>query len=311
VHLHNIHGYYINIELLFNYLRKNNKKVIWTLHDCWAFTGHCSYFDYIKCDKWKTKCEKCMQKKEYPCSKLIDNSSWNYERKKELFTAIKKENMQIITPSVWLSNLAKESFLKKYDVKVINNGIDTDVFKPTESDFRDKYNLNDKFVILGVASIWNNRKGIKFFYELSEVLDESYKIVLVGISDKDMKKVPANILAINKTNNTKELAKIYTAADVFVNPTLEDNYPTTNLEAISCNTPVITFDSGGSGECIEFSDNYLGIVVKDKCTKELIKAINSIKINKKLININVNAFNKRDKYVEYIKIYNLISNRGK
>ena len=156
VHLHNIHGYYINIEMLFNYLKKNNIRVIWTLHDCWAFTGQCPHFAAAKCDKWKTECKKCPMIHEYPRT-FKDNSNWNYKKKKELFTGL---NMTIVTPSKWLANLVKESYLKDYQVKVINNGVDTDVFKPTPSDFRKKYNLKDKKIILGVASVWTEKKRI-------------------------------------------------------------------------------------------------------------------------------------------------------
>lgn len=248
IHLHNIHGYYINIEILFDYLKTCGKRIHWTLHDCWAFTGHCSHFTYVKCDSWKTGCKNCPQKKEYPSSILFDNSKQNWIKKKELFTGI--PNMTIITPSEWLAGLVKESYLKEYPVTVINNGIDTDVFQPTPSDFRQRYHLEDKTILLGVASTWNDRKGFGDFIKLSEILDDSYKIVLVGLSDKQMKLIPQNILGITRTNSTKELAQIYTAADVFLNLTYEDNYPTVNLEAQACGTPVITYDTGGSVESV-------------------------------------------------------------
>ena len=249
IHLHNIHGYYINIEILFNYLKEANKPVIWTLHDCWAFTGHCAYFDYVGCSKWKNGCNKCPQKEGYPTSKVFDNSKLNYEKKRELFTSVK--NMTIVTPSKWLANLVKESFLGKYPVEVINNGIDLDIFKPTKSYFREQYGLEDKFIVLGVASVWEERKGLKYFVELSKELSDDYKIVVVGVTEKQKKELPNNILAITRTNNVKELAEIYTVADVFVNPTLEDNFPTTNLEALACGTPVISFNTGGSVESID------------------------------------------------------------
>ena len=248
IHLHNIHGYYINIEILFDYLKTCGKRILWTLHDCWAFTGHCSHFTYVKCDRWKTGCNNCPQKKEYPASIILDNSKQNWIKKKELFTGI--PNMTIITPSEWLAGLVKESYLKEYPVTVINNGIDTDVFQPTPSDFRQRYHLEDKTILLGVASTWNDRKGFGDFIKLSEMLDDSYKIVLVGLSDKQMKLIPQNILGITRTNSTKELAQIYTAADVFLNLTYEDNYPTVNLEAQACGTPVITYDTGGSVESV-------------------------------------------------------------
>lgn len=248
IHLHNIHGYYINVEILFNYLAESNKPVVWTLHDCWAFTGHCAYYSYVKCDKWKTGCFNCPQKKRYPSSYLWDASKQNWLKKKALFTRVKK--MTLVTPSNWLANEVNQSFLNKYPVKVIPNGIDLNVFKPTFSDFKEKNGLVGKMVILGVASTWGARKGVKDFVELSKILDDSYKIILVGLTEPQKKELPSNILKITRTNNVRELAEIYTAADVFFNPTYEDNYPTVNLEAQACGTPVITYKTGGSMESV-------------------------------------------------------------
>ncbi|WP_142420714.1 glycosyltransferase [Clostridium perfringens] len=299
IHLHNIHGYYINIEILFNYLKELDKKVIWTLHDCWAFTGHCSHFDYIGCDKWKAECEKCPQKKEYPSSILKNNSNWNYEKKKQLFTSV--NNMTIVTPSRWLSNLVKESFLNKYPIKVINNGIDLGIFKPTKSNFREKHNLQDKIIILGVASVWTKKKGFYYFIEVAKKLNDSFKVVMVGISEKQKTRLPKNILAISRTNNAKELAEIYSAADIFINPTLEDTYPTTNLEAIACNTKVITFDVGGSKEAV--LDNNNSIVNGRDCDSLIDKIID---FSKDLSNVELEnkiMLDKNKKYKEYEKIY--------
>ena len=248
IHLHNIHGYYINIEVLFKYLAESNKPVIWTLHDCWAFTGHCAYFSYVKCDKWKTGCFNCPQKKRYPLSLLWDASKQNWQKKKALFTSVK--NMTLVTPSKWLANEVKKSFLSNYPMNVIANGIDLDVFKPTPSDFKEKNGLVGKKIILGVASSWSECKGLKDFIELSKILDEKYKIVLVGLSGNQIKELPENVMAISRTNNVKELAEIYTAADIFFNPTYEDNFPTVNLEAQACGTPVITYKTGGSVESV-------------------------------------------------------------
>ena len=305
IHLHNIHGYYINIEILFNYLKEANKPVIWTLHDCWAFTGHCSHFDYIGCDKWKYGCKKCIQKNEYPASKVMDNSKFNYEKKKELFTSVK--NMTIVTPSKWLANLVKESFLAKYPVEVINNGIDLDVFKPTESNFRAEYNLQDKFIVLGVASVWTERKGLKYFIELSKDLSDDYKIVIVGVNKKQKKELPKNILAITRTNNVNELAEIYTAADIFVNPTLEEVLGLTNLEALACGTPVITFKTGGSVECI---DNISGFIVEKEDISKLKEIIKLTFKNNKYIKASncINRvrykFKNEHNYFKYVALYN-------
>lgn len=250
VWLHNIHGYYINVEILFKWIKSRPKmRVKWTLHDCWAFTGHCAYFTMAGCDKWKTGCEDCPQKSAYPASNLLDRSWSNYARKKRVFTGV--QCMTLITPSKWLANLTRESFLREYPVEVCNNTIDVTIFKPTYGDFRERYGLVGKKIILGVASVWDERKGLKDFLALSSQLDECCAIVLVGLSAQQMQNLPENILGISRTNSAAELAQIYTAADVFFNPTYEDNYPTVNLEAEACGTRVITYDTGGSPETIQ------------------------------------------------------------
>ncbi|MFZ7942500.1 glycosyltransferase family 4 protein [Neobacillus sp. 19] len=303
IHLHNIHGYYINIEILFDYLKSAIKPVVWTLHDCWAFTGHCAYFDYANCNKWETGCHNCPQKQSYPASLFIDNSKSNYKRKKEIFSEVK--NMTIITPSKWLSSLVEKSFLKEYPVKLINNGIDLSIFKPTESRIKERYNLTDKFIILGVASTWDRRKGLNYFIDLASQLNEdTYRIVLVGISDKQKKILPSNIVGITRTNDVQELAEIYTSANIFVNPTLEDNFPTTNLESLACGTPVVSFNTGGSPESI---NDTCGIVVEKGNIDELIKVIEEQRLNNKFnLSDCVNRsklFDKNARYREYINVY--------
>ncbi|MGX9134410.1 glycosyltransferase [Rummeliibacillus sp. JY-2-4R] len=304
IHLHNIHGYYINVELLFDYLKKANKPVIWTLHDCWVFTGHCSHFDYIKCEKWKTCCNKCPQKNEYPSSIIFDNSKINYIKKREIFTGIK--NLTIVTPSEWLANKVKESFLHEYPIIVINNGIDMETFKPIKSNIRRKYKIEDKFIILGVASIWGERKGLKYFLKLSEKIKSNEIIILVGLNKTQKEKLPKNIIGITNTTDKKELAEIYTAADVFVNPTLEDNFPTTNLEALSCGTPVITFATGGSVESV---DENCGFIVEKGDLEDMIEKIYLIKSSTNL-NYSKNAlirarslYRSDERYLDYLQTY--------
>ena len=197
--LHNIHGYYIHIGLLFDYLRSCGKRIYWTLHDCWSFTGHCAYFDFVGCDRWKTGCHHCPQLKTYPASMILDNSRKNYENKKQAFTGI--PNMTLITPSKWLAGRVKESFLGEYPVEVVYNTVNTDVFKPTPSNFREKHGLEDKRIVLGVASVWEERKGMRDFVKLSELLDESWKIVLVGTTEEDREKLPECILALPRTSS--------------------------------------------------------------------------------------------------------------
>ncbi len=247
--LHNIHGYYINYELLFKWIKSRPQmKVYWTLHDCWAFTGHCCYFSYKGCEKWQGGCSSCPLLKTYPASYLLDQSHNNYRRKKDAFAGVK--NLTVITPSHWLAGLVKQSFLKDYPIEVRHNTIDTEVFRPTPGNFREKHGLSGKVILLGIASVWEERKGLDDFIRLSGMLGEQYKIVLVGLSEKQMKEIPASILGITKTNSKRELAEIYSAADFFLNLTYEDNYPTVNLEAQACGTPCITYRTGGSVECV-------------------------------------------------------------
>ena len=248
IQLHSLHGYYINIEMLFDYIKQNKIKVVWTLHDCWGFTGHCAYFDAVRCSKWKTGCYECCQKNTYPASYIIDNSKKNWEDKRNVFTGV---DMTIVTPCNWLKGLVKKSFLSEYNVETIYNGIDTDIFKHTESDFRERNGLKDSFIILGVAGEWTKRKGLDDFISLNKIIEKDYrniKIVLVGLNKKQIKNLPRNILGLERTSSAIKLAEIYSAADVFFNPTYEDNYPTTNLESIACGTPVVTYDTGGSPE---------------------------------------------------------------
>ena len=248
IHLHNLHQYVLNLPMLFRYIKKSGARVVWTLHDCWSFTGSCSHFDYVGCEKWKTGCHNCPQKREYPKS-YVDNSKWMYGMKKKWFTGI--EDMTIVTPSQWLADLVGQSFLKEYPVRVINNGIDLDIFQPRESDFRETYGCRDKFVVLGVAFDWGHRKGLDVMIHLAQRLGEEYQVVLVGTNETIDAQLPENIISIHQTDNQQQLAEIYSAADLFVNPTREEVLGLVNVEALACGTPVITFASGGSPECID------------------------------------------------------------
>lgn len=306
IQIHILHGYYINIEILFNYIRQKGIPVIWTFHDCWAFTGHCPYFDLVGCEKWKTGCHNCQQKFHHPTSWLLDNSKWNWEKKKELFTSI--EDLTIVTPSKWLAGLVQQSFLKNCCVEVINNGINVNDFKPTEGSFRKYYGLENKKIVLGVSSTWCKSKGLDDFIELSIKLSDDYKIVLVGLNKKQLAALPKQILGIERTDNVHQLAEIYTAADVFVNPTYEDNYPTTNLEALACGTPVITYNTGGSVEAV--MESGYGVVVEQGNIKELTNGIVQLPLEKKekhsLFQCDENL-----NYKKYVKLYEKILKKKK
>lgn len=296
IHLHNLHGYYINIGVLFEYLKEANKKVIWTLHDCWAFTGHSALCDGIQCERWKKGCFDCPQKGEYPRT-LRDNSEANWKRKKKILTGV--SNMTIVTPSNWLANCVKESFLNCYKIQVIHNGIDTLKFHSQKSDFKEKYRLNNKFIILGVASTWNNLKGYRDFIKLSQILDETYQIILVGVSDKQRRKLPKRIIGIRRTNSIEELVDIYNAADVFLNLSYCDTYPTVILEALCCGVPVITYNTGGSPECI-VSEN--GIIVQRGQIEEVAKKIEKSKSEKTLDGKMISRYDKKRTLQLYLKL---------
>lgn len=248
IHLHDIHGYYVNLKMLFKFLKKFGKPIVWTQHDCWAFTGHCAHFELAKCEKWKTQCLKCPQKKEYPKCIGKSRAKKNYREKKMWFANLDERDLILTSPSEWLAGLVRQSFLGKYQVKVVPNGIDTNSFRPTKSDFRDKYNLENKKIILGVASDWSKKKGLHDFIKLSGMLSDDYKIVLVGLNDKQLKTLPRKILGIRRTANVQELAGVYSAADIFVNPTYEETFGLTTVEAQACGTPAIVYDTGG---CLE------------------------------------------------------------
>ena len=255
VHLHNIHGYYVNIELLFGWLASHRCQVRWTLHDCWAFTGHCAHFTYVKCAQWKSHCahsKPCPQLDTYPKTISKANCARNYEDKRRIFTSVPPERMMLITPSQWLADLVGESFLKGYPVEVRHNTIDTDVFKPTPSDFRERYGIGDRFMVLGVASPWTERKGLSDFVRLAGELDsERYAIVLVGLSEKQIKQLSKQLVALPKTESQDELAEAYSAADVFVHPGVEETFGLTVAEAQACGTPAVVTEGSA---CAEIAD---------------------------------------------------------
>lgn len=304
IHLHNLHGWFINLPMLFGYIKKRNIPVIWTLHDCWSFTGHCTYYSMVGCDKWKAGCHHCPQYRAYPQS-YFDHSKAMWKNKKKWFTDV--QNMTIVTPSQWLADQVRASFLQDYPVQVINNGIDLTVFKPTDGSFRSKYNCENKFILLGVAYDWDKRKGLDVFLELEKRLGDTFQIVLVGTNEELDKELPNNIISIHRTQNQTELAQIYTAADLFVNPTREDNYPTVNMEAIACGTPVLTFRTGGSPE---IPDAGSGCVVECDDIDTFEREIRAIAEDDLYPAANCLAhgktFDKNERFKEYVALYNRV-----
>ena len=307
VHIHNIHGYFLNYQILFDYLSKAGIPVVWTVHDCWLYTGHCYYYSFAGCDRWQTGCHHCPQKKEFPTSLFCDRSRRNFEDKKAAFTSMPLDRMTIVPVSEWIRNEMRRSFLNAYPFRVIHNGINTDIFNIYDDrQVRTAFGLGDRHILLGVASIWSREKGLDDFIRMAGMLNEDEVIVLVGIKPEDRKRLPDNVVGIARTENIRQLAELYAAADVFVNPTWQDNYPTVNMEAIACGTPVVTYRTGGSVEVITPST---GMIVEQGNLNELLKSIREIESKDKasyqeacrkyaLLN-----FKKEDRYMEYLRLY--------
>lgn len=308
IHLHVIHGSYINVSMLFNYIKKYNIPVIWTFHDPWAFTGSCVEFEHVNCFKWRNSCENCQLKKSYPKSLLFDNSSWMHKKKIKMFSNI--NNMTIITPSKWLANYARQSYLGNYNIEVINNGIDLSRYKKVQSDFRKKYQLNDKYIILGVANGWSESKGLETFIELSRMLSNNFAIVLVGTSEQIDQNLPENIISIHKTYNQEELVKIYSSADLFVNPTKDDNLPTVNIEALACGTPVISYCIGG---CPEIINDKSGEVIEtdniEKLKDEIIRICKDKPFKSSDCIKRAHQFDANERCKDYLNVYKRILNK--
>ncbi len=301
IHLHNIHGYYINYPILFKFLSELGKPIVWTLHDCWSMTGHCVHFESVGCDKWKVGCHDCQYHNTYPASFIKDNSSNNYQSKKYFFTL--PENMTIVPVCHWLGELVKVSYLGKYPVRVIHNGINLNLFSPQIG----RPAQEDKFTLLGVASNWNYDKGRAEFSELSK--NENYRVIMVGVSDEIKKQLPPTIHCVKRTSNISELVDLYSKADVFVNPTRNDTYPTVNLEALACGTPVVTYRTGGSPESVDWKT---GSVVERGDFYGLASAIESIRnktFDERMAQRKAcreraeKLFDRNDCYEQYVKLY--------
>lgn len=318
IHIHNIHGYFLNYRILFDFLSHSGIQVIWTVHDCWLYTGHCYHYMYAGCDRWKTGCGHCPQRGKFPRSLFADRSARNFRDKRDAFCSMPEDRLTIVPVSDWMRSEMSESFLKDYRFQVIHNGIDTDVFSPQpalESEVRRCYGLGDRHVILGIASIWSEEKGLNDFVEMAARLDSDEVIVLVGMDRKQLDDVLSRygrtvlgdrMVAVKRTADVHQLAGLYSTADVFVNPTWQDNYPTVNLEAISCGTPVVTYRTGGSIEAVAGDT---GFVVEQGDIEGLVDAVHRVETLGKAHFMDacrsraVKEFRKEDRYAEYIELY--------
>lgn len=302
IHMHVLHDNFLNYRILFNYLSKTNIPIVWTFHDCSPLTGQCPCFDIVNCDKWIDGCYNCPQIHIEPKSLFLDTSKSMWKYKKECFTSI--NDITVVTPSNWLANLVKKSYFKNIDIRTIRNGIDLSIFNQINSDFKKENNIADKYVVLGVASYWGERKGLDVFIKLSRVLSDDYKVVLIGTNDEIDKDLPENIISIHRTFNKEELVKIYSCADVFVNPTREDNFPTVNMEALACGIPVVTFNTGGSPEII---DETCGSVVEknnlEKLEEEIIRVCVKKPYKKESCLSRAKYFDKQETSKQYINLF--------
>lgn len=305
IHLHNIHGYFLNYKILFQFIKEYNIPIVWTLHDCWSFTGHCVYFDAVGCNKWKSGCGNCPQLSSYPSSFLIDRSRKNFCQKKESFLGVPQ--ITLVPVSYWLEELINSSFLSTYHTEVIHNGIDLNIFLPRQSSFIRTLGLNGKYLILGVASGWSEGRRLNDFIKLSKYLASDEVIILIGLSNDQIQNLPQNIIGISRTNNQIELSEYYSICDVFVYPTYEDNFPTVNLEALACGTPVITYNTGGSPEAIDCNT---GAIVDKGNIQELYNKICTFrKLGKSFFTRNCRDraekyFDNKKCFDKYLEIYN-------
>lgn len=314
IHIHNIHGYYLNYDILFSYLKVSNISVVWTFHDCWAFTGHCGFFFSFRdadCEKWKTGCHHCKLLNEYPKSLFADRTKINWNKKKEVFNSI--PDMTIVAVSDWIKEMTKKSFLNKFKIERIHNGIDINMFKPCglKKNVYERYCIKEgNRLIIGVANVWESRKGLPDFCYLSSNLPSNVTILLVGVKYNQMKDLPSGIIGVERTENVQQLSELYSAADLFVNPTYGDNFPTTNLEALACGTPVVTYNTGGSPESL---DEKTGIVVergdKNGLLISTLIVLNEWDLNKtsKLCRDRaISFYDQNNNFQEYMKLYNTI-----
>lgn len=301
IHLHNLHGCYLNLEILFHELVRLNKPVVWTLHDCWPFTGHCAYFDYVGCGRWQTQCHDCPQKAGYPVCVGLSRAKQNFERKKRLFTQI--QNLTFVAPCQWMTKPLGESFLKDAPVRVIPNGVNLDVFKPVASDLRQRYGLEEKKLVLAVASEWDERKGLRYLLEARQKLGKEYHFAVIGLSEQQVADLPEGMIGLTHTANAAELAAWYTAADCLANPTMEDNMPMVNLEALACGTPVAAFDTGGCAEAV----GECGCIIPQGNTDALCEAIHQLCLQKPSLMPRclgrAQIFDSRKTFQSYLELY--------
>lgn len=314
VHLHNIHGYYLNYPMLFHYLKGSGIPVVWTLHDCWSYTGHCAHYMFAGCQKWEEHCHHCAWKSAYPRSMMTERSYENFEQKRLSFLSL--DNLTLVPVSKWLENELQRSFFKGHSIVQLYNGIDCQKFYPTNhgATIKQQYSIpQDNKIVVGIASNWY-RKGLPDFLKLRTILPEDYSIILVGLNKKEIKNLPQGIIGLQRTQNQEELVDIYSAANVYFNPTWEDNFPTTNLEAMACGTPVVTYRTGGSPETIGVGTGFVidqgNIEAASKCISKICS--NGKEMYQKACRERITTlFERNIRFSDYIALYKSILKKSK
>ena len=307
IHLHNIHGYFLHYPTLFRYLAGIKTPVVWTIHDCWAYTGHCYYYSFAGCQKWKSGCGNCPQRRLFPTSWWKDRSAQNFADKRAAFTSLPNGRLTVVPVSGWMKDEMLQSFMGKCRFKVIRNGINLGVFAPYDDDeIRYKYHIYQEHVLIAVASIWCREKGWDDLIRLATMLRKDEVLVMVGVTEEQRRQLPKNVVGICRTDNVDELAQLYSLAEVFLNPTWQDNYPTVNLEAIACGTPVVTYHTGGS---IEAVTSRTGMVVEQGDVEAMLEAARTIIGRGKRFyqapcrDYALKHFDKDERYTDYLRLY--------
>lgn len=307
IHLHNLHGYFINVKILFEYLKGFSGPIVWTIHDCWPFTGHCCHYERIKCTKWQVECHDCELKWLYPQSYFTDNSKINFLRKKGLFTS--PHNLNLVTVSRWLESQVMLSYLKDLPVRTIYNGINLDIFRPGTREVENLPGLRDKRIILGVANIWTDGKGLDSFIRLSQIIDNNYHIVLIGLTNKQIRSLPPNITGFPRTASSEELADFYNMADVFVNPSIAETFGVVTAEALACGTPVAAYRCSSLPELV---DDRVGRLADAGDLEGLYRCIKEIlSIGKSDFTVHCRAkaeylFDRKSQFDQYFNLYQVL-----
>ena len=298
IHLHNLHGYYLHVGLLFDYLSHCGKPVVWTLHDCWAFTGHCTHFTSVGCEQWKTGCIDCAQLCRYPKCLLRGDVARNYARKRKAFTSL--PNLTLVTPSHWLADTVRQSFLGKHEVLAIPNGIDTEIFHPTSSDMRNQLGLRGRKLALGVASVWGENKGLRDMAVLARRLPEDWQLLLVGVREDQKAILPDSVLTMGCTESQSQLAQIYSAADVFVNPSYEETMGLTTAEALACGTPAVVYNRTAVPEAVDAKS---GIVVPAGDITALLNAVTNMNLQREDARARGEYYGQERQNSQYLRLY--------